>query len=737
MKKLLIVESPTKAKTISRFLDTSFSIESSFGHIRDLPKSIMGIDVEHDFEPKYIIPKEKTKRVNELKKMAKSADTIYFATDHDREGEAISWHLAQIFGVDPKGAKRITFDEITKKAILSALENPRSIDLSLVDAQQARRVLDRLVGYELSPFLWRKLMKGLSAGRVQSVAVRLVVEREREIQAFQPKEYWTIDALFSKEKERSTQLTTRLFQMNGETLDKFALANEEKIKEILSAISANNGYNVAKIGRKEKHNTPPPPLTTSTLQQSANNRLGFSAKRTMMLAQKLYEGVEIPDEGSMGLITYMRTDSVNLSDEFLKNAHEYIITTFGTEYAASEPRKYTTKSKGAQEAHEAIRPTDINRIPEGIKASLDPALYKLYKIIWERACASQMSEAVFDETNIFIDNENRQFTFKAAGSIIRFDGFLKVLHREVKENILPEIAEGERMKLESVTPLQHFTEPPGRYTEASLVKALEKYGIGRPSTYAPTLATIQERNYVIKEQKQLKPTEIAMKVSDLLTAHFPEVVDYQFTAQMEEKLDDIAEGKTGWKPMIAEFYKKFKENLDRKQKEISKKEITEEPSDETCEKCGSAMVIKMGRFGRFLACTKFPECKNTKKLRKEGEEPTKETAPLEEKCPECSANLEVKHGRFGEFIGCSAYPTCKFIKNIDQGTGVKCPGCNEGEIVQKRSKRGKIFFSCNRYPDCKFALWDKPNGEKCEKCGSLLVEKKSQTVCSNKECKKT
>jgi len=733
MKNLVIVESPTKAKTISKFLPkASYNILSSFGHVRDLPKTKMGVDIENNYQPKYVIPPKAKKTVTALKEAAKKSDQIYFATDEDREGEAIAWHLAHILKPKKDKSKRITFHEITKSAIENALKNPRTITQDLVDAQQARRVLDRLVGYEMSPFLWKKVARGLSAGRVQSVAVRLIVEREREIQDFKQEEYWTIEAVFEKDKK---EFEAKLHKVNGKALKKLDIKNEKQAKELLDKLQKQN-FKIARVEVKEKSKKAPTPFKTSTLQQEANSKLHFSAKQTMMIAQQLYEGIELGAEGSTGLITYMRTDSLNLSDEFKKGAKNYIENNFGKQYIGPAARVYK-KSKGAQEAHEAIRPTLADRAPDTIKEFLNNNQYKLYKLIWERSVASQMADAKFNQTAIDIEDEKNKYIFRANGIQIKFDGWQKVYSTDTKETILPELKEKDLVDAKKIEPLQHFTQPPARYTEASLVKALEEKGIGRPSTYAPTISTIQDRNYVIKEDKKLKPTDMAFVVNDLLIKHFPKIVDYDFTANMEEDLDKIAEGKKDWQPIIDEFYKPFKKNLEKKEKEISKKEITEEETKEICEKCGSPMVIKMGRFGKFLACSNYPECKNTKNIvSTDGEIKTEEPETTDEKCPECGAPLVIKHGRYGKFLGCSKYPECKFIKPILKKTGVKCPNCGKGEIVERKSKKGRVFYGCSNYPECKTAFWSKPVDKKCPECGSQMVLGPKGTIkCSNKDCK--
>jgi len=730
MKTLVIVESPTKAKTISKFLGKNYTVKSSFGHIRDLPKSKLGVDVEHGFEPQYTISRDKTKTVKELKEIAKKADHVLFATDEDREGEAISYHLATVLDIDPKKAERIVFHEITKRAIEEAIKNPRALDLKLFNAQQARRILDRLVGYNLSPFLWRKVARGLSAGRVQSVAVRMVVEREREIQKFNAEEYWTIEGIFESKKQ---EFNAKLHTIKGKKLDKLDLKNKNQVDEIIKELK-NTSYSISKIEQKKTKRTPPPPFTTSTLQQEANHVLGFSAKQTMRLAQQLYEGVELGSEGSIGLITYMRTDAVNLSEQFLNDATQIINSEFGKNYQLPEVRKYKNKSKGAQEAHEAIRPTEAMRLPESIKDLIDRNQYKLYNLIWKRALATQMADAELQNVSADVISNN-EYLFRATGQTIVFDGWLKLYPEKTKENLLPELIEGEKVTEKELKPEQHFTEPPARYSDATLVKALEEFGIGRPSTYAPTIATIEERGYVERDdKKKLFPKDIAYVVNDLLVEHFPQIVDFQFTAEMEENLDEIAEGTKDWQPIIATFYHPFKENLDKKDEQISKKELTEEKTDELCPKCGKPMVIKIGRFGKFLACSGYPECKTTKPFGEEAKElPQIELS--EEICNKCGSQMVIKRGRFGPFLGCSNYPDCKNIKAIEKKINVKCPKCTQGDLIEKRTKRRKIFFGCNRYPDCDFALWDKPTGEACPKCKNPLVfGAKGSVKCSNKEC---
>jgi len=680
---LVIVESPTKAQTIKKFLGKGYETISSYGHIRDLPKSELGVDVEKNFEPKYVIPAKARGRVKELKNKVKKSEKIILATDEDREGEAIAWHLTKILNLNGKPYQRITFHEITKQAIMEALKNPRKIDLNLVDAQQARRILDRLVGYKLSPFLWKKVMKGLSAGRVQSVAVRLVVEREREIKNFVPQEYWTIESkLKSKQDKKNKSFLAQLTKKGGEIIPKLGIKTKKETDRILKDLKGAE-YKVENIEKKEVKKNPLPPFTTSTLQQTAWQRFRWPAKFTMRIAQQLYE---------KGLCTYHRTDCLNLSDFSTSAAKEFIIKSYGENYWPGYTRKYKTKSKGAQEAHEAIRPTYPNNTSEKISEKLDKNQLKLYSLIWQRFIACQMAQAIFDSTRVDISVTpkgspagQKKYTFKTTGQTLKFEGFLKVYPLKFSKNELPQLEKDEILKLIKIIPSQHFTQPPPRYTEATLIKTLEKNGIGRPSTYAPILSTIQERNYVEKnEQKRFFPTKIGTIVDDVLVKHFPEIVDIGFTAKMEKELDEIAEGKDTLVKTCQDFYKPFAKNLKEKYEEVEKKDLTEK-TNKKCPKCGSPLVIRLGRFGRFYACSSFPKCKYTE--------------PLEKKT-----------------------------------LGIKCPKCKKGEIVEKKTKNKKIFYGCNRFPKCDFALWDKPTGEKCSKCGSLMVEKYGGVKCSNKDC---
>ena len=651
---LVIVESPAKARTIEKFLGKDYKVESSFGHVRDLPKSNLGVDVEDNFKPKYIVPTKAKKQVALLKELAKESDNVILATDEDREGEAIAWHLAEALKI--KKPERIVFHEITQKAILNALKNPRPLDMHLVNAQQARRILDRLVGYKLSPLLWKKVSRGLSAGRVQSVTVKLVVEREREREKFQKQEYWDITAKLSKINSKPEDaFEAKLSEIDKKPLDKFGIPNESEAKKIISDLNGAD-WSVLGIDKKETKRNAPPPFTTSTLQQSAARKLGFSAKRTMMLAQRLYEGVDI-DGDRTGLITYMRTDSLNLSADAITEAASFIKKNFGENYL--ETKTFKTKSKGAQEAHEAIRATDPERTPEIMAKYLEPAQLKLYRLIWQRFLATQMSPAIFDATAVEI-KAGAKHIFKAHGLIKKFDGFTKVYSLKTEEVLLPELKVKEALDLLELNPLQHFTEPPARYSEATLVKALELHGIGRPSTYAPTLSTIQDRGYVEKDdQKKFKPTEMGVIVNDLLVENFPQIVDINFTAKMEASLDEIADGEVEWVPVIREFYVPFEKNLSEKMDELKKLDFNrDEPTDKICPDCGKPIVIRLGRFGKFFACTGFPDCKYTEKI----------------------------------------------VEKI----GMKCPECKDGDIIVKKARGRKVFYGCSQYPKCKYASWTDP-----------------------------
>ena len=676
-KTLVIVESPSKAKTIGKYLGSSYKVIASVGHVRDLPKSKLGIDIENDFEPNYIPIRGKGDLIKELKKEAKAAKKVYLATDPDREGEAISWHLAFLLGIDANTPCRIVFNEITKDAIKNAVKNPRPIDLRLVDAQQARRVLDRLVGYQISPLLWRKIKRGLSAGRVQSAALKIICDRENQIKAFEPKEYWNINVAFKKGKT----FKAKLAEYKGK---KIAIGSREESDRVLSDL-AEGRYIASEITKKQRSRKPFAPFTTSSLQQDAANKLGFTTKKTMMVSQQLYEGVEVKGQGTVGLVTYIRTDSVRISAEAKAMAKQYIEDNFGSKYAANNI--YTNKKKDIQDAHEAIRPSRIALDPESIKDSLTKDQYSLYKLIWTRFLASQMAAAVFDGMQVNITNGD--YCLKASGSKLVFDGYQKIYApnlEEDKDKLLPEIEKGEELKAEKTEGEQKFTEPPARFTEASLVKELEDRNIGRPSTYAPIIATILERKYISREKKTLVPTELGFVVTGMMEEYFKEIVDAGFTADMEDKLDDVEAKNLDWKKIIRDFYGPFKEELDIADKAIERVEIPDRPSDEVCEVCGKPMVIKSGRFGDFLACSGYPECKNTKAI----------------------------------------------VKSIN----VKCPDCGR-DIVAKRGRSGKIFYGCSGYPECTRAYWYKPTNKKCPECGELLLEKHTKTTkyaCSNAKC---
>ena len=766
-KKLVVVESPTKAKTLERYLGQEFTVRASYGHIRDLPKNKLGVDTEREFEPEYVVPEDSKRAVASLQAAHRRAGEVILATDFDREGEAIAYHVATILGLEPGVTSRVTFTEITRDAILEAFEHPRTVDLQLVEAQQARRILDRLVGYRLSPVLWKKVRPGLSAGRVQSVALRLVVDREREIRAFVPVEYWSIDARLSTDLEPASEDTgflARLIQIGD---DKLAASPDKT--GLLLAMEADGAqhvenlrraaYRVQEVRQREVKRSPAPPFTTSTLQQEAARKLGFSSRKTMRVAQQLYEGVELPGEGQTGLITYMRTDSVNIADAALAELAEVVRSQFGAEYALDKPRRYKKKQRGAQEAHEAIRPTSSKRLPDAVERHLDRDQARLYRLIWQRTVASQMAEARFDQVSVDIAatadggfgrvarpsdheapresasgppgrEESPAYLLRATGQTLKFDGFRRVYFEgrdeptdEDQEGVLPALTAEQVLRLLEVLPEQHFTQPPARFSEASLVKTLEELGIGRPSTYASIISVLLDRQYVRLEDRRFHPEDVGEVVIDLLVEHFPDIVDVNFTAHMEDELDDIAEGKMRWTQVLDEFYGPFERLLEKKEDEI---ERPQEELDELCPLCPqegrtpAKLVIKLGRAGKFVACPNYPECKYTRNVG--GATPRPEPEETGEACPECGRPLVRKTGRYGPFVGCSGYPDCKYIKkDPPEGTGVSCPKCGQGELVTKRSRRGKVFYSCNRYPDCDFAVWSKPLEEPCPNCGGLLT----------------
>lgn len=680
-KKLVIVESPSKAKTIGKYLGRTYKVVASLGHVRDLPKSRMGVDIDHDYQPDYISIRGKGDVIKELRKDAKAAKAVYLASDPDREGEAIAWHVANLLKMDPTEKNRVTFHEITKDAVKEAFKEPRTINMDLVDAQQARRVLDRLVGYSISPILWKKVKKGLSAGRVQSVALNLIIQRENEIRNFVPEEYWTIDADFKKGREK---FQASFYGQNGK---KANLKNQEDVQAVLQQLDRQQDFSITKVDRRERRRMPQPPFTTSTMQQDANRRLNFRTRKTMMAAQQLYEGINIGQGAAVGLITYMRTDSTRIAGVAKHEASTFIHEHYGTEYAATKPVKGKLQ-EGAQDAHEAIRPTSVNRTPAEMKEFLTPDQYKLYNLIWSRFVASQMTPQVTDTMAVTITQNG--VDFRANGSKVKFDGFTKVYKgSQGKDNILPNLEEGDAVKMVADNPAQHFTQPPARFTEAALVKTLEENGVGRPSTYAPTLDTIQRRYYVKLESRHFEPTELGEIVNDLITKQFPDIVNVKFTAEVEDSLDKIEEGKENWVQVVDGFYKPFSKEVATAEEQVAKIEMKDELAGSNCEICGAPMVIKMGKYGKFYACSRFPNCRNTKAIVKD--------------------------------------------------TGVECPLCHQGTVVERKSKKNRVFYGCSRYPDCDFLSWDRPIGRDCPKDGHFLVEKKvkggKQVLCPNGDYK--
>ncbi|MCC6544358.1 MAG: type I DNA topoisomerase [Nitrospirae bacterium] len=740
-KPLIIVESPAKAKTITKYLGKSYNVMASVGHVRDLPTSKLGVDIENDFTPQYTTIKGKGKILTEIKKAAGAASKVFLGPDPDREGEAIAWHIAEELTDKDGNIYRVLFHEITEKAIKEALHNPGRIDTNKVNAQQARRILDRIVGYKLSPLLWEKVRRGLSAGRVQSVAVRLICDLEKEISQFVSEEYWSLTA--TVEGKIPPPFKIKLIKYRGEDIKIADQQEAERIKGVLSG----SEYIVKTIEKKERKKNPQPPFTTSKLQQEAARKLRFTAKKTMMIAQKLYEGIEIGSEGPVGLITYMRTDSVRVSDDARSEARNYIKTNFGSEYIPSKGIEFKNK-KGIQDAHEAVRPTSVLRSPEEIKEYVDKDSYNLYKLIWNRFVACQMSPALLDTTTI--DITAGEYLLRATGAIIKFPGFMKLYEEGLddaakavegeEEDVLPSVTKGELLHFLGIEPKQHFTQPPSRYTEATLIKELEEKGIGRPSTYAAILSTIQDRKYVEKKEGKFHPTELGVLVNDMLVEHFPELIDVMFTAKMEDELDEIEEGRYEWRQAVGDFYRPFDQHLEKARKEMRNVKGEETPTDMKCEKCGKEMVIKWGKLGYFLACSGYPECKNTMNF-KRSEDGTIEAMKEEttgENCPQCGSPMVIKSGRFGRFFACSKYPECKTTKPIT--TGIACPqeGCG-GELTEKRSKRGKVFYSCTKYPTCTFAMWDKPVTKPCPQCGAPFMAEKfargsSSISCIKKEC---
>jgi len=712
---LIIVESPAKAKTIKNFLGKGYEVIASKGHIRDLPKSRFGIKLDEEsghLVPTYSVAKENAATVKEIKALAKKADTIYIATDEDREGEAIGWHIAHAMKKDPEELPRIVFHEITKIAIKHALESARKIDMDMVNAQQARRMLDRVVGYKLSPLLASKIQKGLSGGRVQSSTLKLVVDREREIQAFVPVEYWSIDTIFK------SNIDANLIIHKGVKLNKMSIENNDQAEAIEKSVKADT-FVISKLEKRQRKSATPPPFMTSTLQQIASSKLGFTPKRTMMIAQTLYEGVKTPD-GTSGVITYMRTDSLNLAKEAVGAVRGIIENRFGKKYLPKEPKLYMKKSKGAQEAHEAIRPTMLQFTPEVAQSFLKADEIKLYRLIYERFMACQMEDAQFEQQSIiFKGNENQ---YKASGRKLIFDGFYAVTGTEDKDKLLPTLKEGDIAEIQSIKPTQHFTEPPARYSEASLIKKLETEGVGRPSTYAPTVATLSQRTYVNIEKKQIVPTEMAFTVTKILEEHFANIVDISFTANMEEKLDEVSEGKVDWQKLLADFYVPFMQQIEKGKEKIISLKLAK-PLGRSCPKCGEhELLLRSGRFGNFIACSGFPKCKYTEQCDEEGNAVEKKETKVEEKCDKCSSDMVVKNGRNGEFLACSNYPECKNTKSInveEKNSQTPCPDCG-GTISLKNSRRG-AFWGCNNYPECKFISKFEPTTIKCKEKGCTGV----------------
>jgi DNA topoisomerase I len=745
-KTLVVVESPAKAKTIERYLGDGFAVHASYGHIRDLPRSKLGVDVDRGFAVQYEVPEDSKRHVADLKKALKQNEDLVLATDYDREGEAIAFHVATLLGVEPAAAKRVTFTEITRDAILEAFAHPRTIDMQLFDAQEARRILDRLVGYQISPLLWRRVQPGLSAGRVQSVAVRLIVERERQIAAFVPVEYWSIDVRLSPEDQEQPFLA-RLSE-----IPEGKLASSPDKKGILlgaetdaaghAARLGDAAYRVRKVEKKERKRSPAPPFTTSTLQQEAARKLGFSARKTMTLAQRLYEGIDLPGEGTVGLITYMRTDSVTIADSALREIGELVNQDYGRAYTLAEARRYKTRSRNAQEAHEAIRPTSVFRTPQRVAAAVERDQLRLYTLIWQRTVATQMADARFDQVGIDIDGiapGGERYGLRATGQTLTFDGFLK-LYREGRDDepdedaeaALPVLTAEQALRMLEVLPEQHFTQPPPRYTEASLVKQLEELGIGRPSTYASIISTIQDRGYVRLEERRFRPEDVGVVVTDKLIEHFPDVVDVNFTAYMEKELDDIAEGQLRKVQMLEEFNGPFERALEKAEDSF---ERFSEELDERCPLCPQegrepgTLEVKLGRYGKFIGCTNYPDCRYIRNM--DGTERA-EPELLDETCPECGRQLQRRVGRYGPFVGCSGYPDCKYVKkDPPKSTGVTCPQCHRGELVEKRTRFG-VFYGCDRYPECDLAVNNPPEKDRpCPECGSLLLRRPKSLRCWN------
>lgn len=739
MHKLVIVESPTKVNPINSYLGDEYKVIASVGHVRDLPKSSLGVDIENNFKIKYINIQGKGELINQIKKEAKNADAVYFATDPDREGEAIAWHLATVLGIEPEKANRVSFNEITKNTVQTEIQHPRAINMDLVNSQQARRVLDRIVGYKLSPYLWKTVKSGLSAGRVQSVATRIIVERDAEINAFEPKEYWTVDALLKGAGARKIKAK---YHRNKE--GKKELSCESETQKVLDACNSEK-FIVSKVVRAKKNKSPSPPFITSTMQQDAFRKLNFQTKKTMRIAQELYEGVKLGAEfgGTHGIITYMRTDSLRISDEAASAAQKYIVSKYGTEYYPSRRRVFKS-SDVAQDAHEAIRPTSMEFEPEQIRKYLSNDQFKLYKLIWDRFVASQMKNAEFDTMNAEIDCG--EYVFKASEYSVKFKGYLNVYEDadtpedSEKLNKVCELTEGQELTLDSVNGEKNFTSPPPHFNEASLIEFFKEKGIGRPSTYASTISTIIDRGYVERDKKTLRSTPLGEATVELMKKNFPSIVDYKFTANMETNLDKIAAGDETPEGVLGDFYEGFEKTLEKAQSKIkeNKVELPVEESDIICDKCGKRMIIKSGRFGKFAACPGYPECKNTKPLAKDGTSVAPEKEEPEKtdiKCPDCGGDVVIRKSRYGKFYACTNFPKCKYTKAIKEEIGVACPKCG-GAIVRSFGRRKSVFYNCDNYPKCDFSVWDMPTGEKCPQCGALMLEKKGKkyNYCMNETC---
>ncbi|AKH21012.1 type I DNA topoisomerase [Sedimenticola thiotaurini] len=749
--KLVIVESPAKCKTIKKYLGPEYEVLASYGHVRDLVPKEGAVDPNNDFSMKYQVIERNDRHVQAIAKALKKSDTLLLATDPDREGEAISWHLYELLKkrklLKDKEVQRVVFNEITQKALQEAVAKPRDLSMDLVNAQQARRALDYLVGFNLSPLLWKKIRRGLSAGRVQSPALRMIVEREEEIEAFVAREYWTIEADLVKQEQ---PFSAKLTHYRGNKLEQFDINNGDAAaaaeQQLLTA--AGGTLTVEKVQKKQRKRNPAAPFTTSTLQQEAARKLGFTAQRTMRTAQQLYEGIDT-GSGATGLITYMRTDSVNLSDDAIAELREFITKQYGADQLPKQPRSFKTKSKNAQEAHEAIRTTSIQRTPESLRAHLTKDQYRLYELIWKRTVACQMIHATIDTVAADLSCGEGN-TFRANGSTVASPGFMAVYMEGVDdakkgdndEKLLPPLQEGEQITLNKIRPEQHFTEPPPRYSEASLVKALEEHGIGRPSTYASIISTLQDREYVQLEKKRFHPTDVGRVVNKFLTQYFTRYVDYDFTARLEDELDAVSRGEQEWVPLLRQFWAPFKERIDHTQENVKRSDVTHEALDEACPSCGKPLSIRLGRHGRFIGCTNYPECDYTRDLNGDKKEQEEPTIVEGRKCPECQSDLVIKRGKYGKFIGCSNYPNCRHIEPLEkpEDTGVTCPKCNKGTLMKRKSRRGKVFYSCSTYPDCDYATWNEPIAEPCPSCGWPILtikttkRKGTEKVCPQKDC---